>query len=303
MVTWDKREKAVASGRNRTGLDNLAAVETYNVRVSRRLLRGHGISELSEHIVNVYLAVRDMVERGPDRRRKADDVIFSTMFLLRSCYVFEKGLVEVMRGHLSDSLTYLRDAVEAAGFVDVVRRDRPLARTWVEASTDEERYELYRKRFRTSRLFPDADPLMRRLGSLYDWASKAVHASPYSFALRFSVEQDGTVRQFAFGYMDFVKRPQEAERDVLSMFMTHISAHLAVLRVLARALRDVVERTTWDLHFNTAEGLFEAHRDRLTRILRPPAHRPSTELTAPVSMITPVRSMLWTPEAGRPVRS
>ena len=164
-----------------------------NFRTSRRLLRERGVYGLPEHVMGVYIALRDGAQRGSAARRTDDDVVFAVLFLLRSGYAFEKGLVEVMQVHLSDSLGHLRTAIEAAGFVDLVRRDRALARTWLEAADDEARYALYRKVFKTRRLFPKADPLMRQLSLMYDWASRiASHGSVYSFSTRLAVAQQGT---------------------------------------------------------------------------------------------------------------
>ncbi len=272
-----------------------------NFRTARKLLQHYGLYELPERITAVYTALRDSPQAGPVSRRGDDDIVFAAIFVMRSGYSFEKGLVEVMRVHLSDSWGYMRSAIEAAGFVDLVRRDHALARTWLGAGTDEAQYELYRKRFRMARLFPEADPLMRKLRAMYDWASRmASHGSPYSFSMRLLVAQQGTAQQIRFGYQD-VKRPGDIPGDVLTMFMVHINTHLTILQVFARALKDVIEKATWDLYFNTAEGLFDDGRRRLERVQNPRQRRVAG-LVVPASLITPVRARLWTPAPVRPAR-
>jgi hypothetical protein len=83
------------------------------------------------------------------------------------------------------------------------------------------------------------------------------------------------------------------------MFMMHINTHLNVLRVFGRALKDVIEKATWDLYFNTADGLFDNHRNRLALILKP-QHRQTGGLVVPELLIMPVRLTIWTP--GGPQR-
>jgi len=291
-VTAQARQK-------RTRLDRVAGMDVRNFRTSRRLLRETGVYELPERVMDVYTFLRDSTQRASTPRTTDDDVVFAVLFLLRSAYAFEKGLVEVMRVYLSDSMGYLRMAIESAGFVDVVRRDQKLARTWLDAGGNEARYALYRKKFGTKRMFPEADPLMRQLYVMYDWASRmASHGSLYAFSMRLVVAQEGTARQFKFGYQD-VKDPKETWRDVLTMFMVHINNQLRVLQVFGRALKDVIEKATWDLYFNTAEGLFDHYRDRLAPILNPKRPRVGG-LVVPVPLIVPARPAIWTPGGSLP---
>ncbi len=283
----------------RTGLDRFVGMDLRNFRTSRRLLREHGVYELSERVMGAYTALRDGAQRATTPRRTDDDVVFAVLFLLRSGYAFEKGLVEVMQVHLSDSFGHLRTAIEAAGFADLVRRDRALARTWLESADDEARYALYRRIFRTRQLFPKADPLMQQLVPMYDWASRmAAHGSVYSFSTRLAVAQQGTAWRFEYGYQD-AKHPEETWRDVLTMFMVHINNHLRVLTVFGRALKDVIEKRVWDLHFNTADGLFDHHRDQLAPILLNEQRQQAGGLIMPVQLIMAVRPAIWTPGPPR----
>lgn len=285
--------------RERTGLDRLVGTDLANFRTSRRLFRENGLYELPERVTGVYTALRESVERAKANPRQVDDdVTFAMLFLMRSAYAFERGLVEVMQVHLSDSFGHLRSALEAAGFADLVRRDRSLAGTWLDAANDEARYDLYRKKFRTNRMFPEADPPMRQIRLMYDWASRmASHGSVYSFSTRLDVVREGAGVRFNYRYHD-VRRPEDVPRDVLAIFMVHINTHLAVLQVFARALKDVIEKAVWDLHFNTAEVLFEGHRDRLAPILAPGTAAPGG-LAIPPPLMVLVRAPIWTP-GGRP---
>jgi len=83
------------------------------------------------------------------------------------------------------------------------------------------------------------------------------------------------------------------------MFMVHINTHLRVLPVFGRALKDVIEKAVWDLHFNTADGLFDQYRDRLAPMLNPRS-RPAGGLIVPASsLIVSARPAIWTPGSPR----
>lgn len=103
----------------RTGLDRFVGMDLRNFRTSRRLLRDNHLYDLPQRVTGVYTATRESVQHATTQRKTDDDVFFAVLFLLRSAYAFEKGIVEVMRLHLGDSYGYLRSAIEAAGFADL----------------------------------------------------------------------------------------------------------------------------------------------------------------------------------------
>jgi len=61
----------------------------------------------------------------------------------------------------------------------------------------------------------------------------------------------------------------------------------------------VIEKAVWDLHFNTADGLFDQYRDRLAPMLNPRS-RPAGGLIVPASsLIVSARPAIWTPGSPR----
>jgi hypothetical protein len=207
-----------------------------NYRHQRRYVREVGAYPAGTFAIEVYEAWRGIVNASSVSQR--DDIVFGVIFFMRNQYLLEKGLTEILRLHFVDALGLARQVIEGAAFADRVHRHPHLAMIWLRAVKDDGRYAVYRKKFAAGKLFPEDDPLMRTLGSWFDWASKHIHGSTFSFGPRFTTNSvsDGNA-QFLFNYVD-VRDRASGPADLMRMYLAYLTMHLATFDVFARVFAD-----------------------------------------------------------------
>ena len=93
------------------------------------------------------------------------------------------GLLSLFRGHATDPLFFIRQAVETCAFAVRIRQHPHLLQVWAEASKNAKSYKKYQGKFTQRGLFPDTDTLLMQLYDRYDFASKLMHSSVYSVSL------------------------------------------------------------------------------------------------------------------------
>lgn len=248
-------------------LERLHDKEEHNFAAARALLAEHGTYELLGTATECYALMAQMVSVSgiPETR---DDMEFAFICSLRSRYYLQKGCLEIMRGHSGDGLGQLRQAVEAAGVADLVRRQPKFAQRWIESIQDEAHYKTYLGTFNSGQFFPDTDPMMVKLKVAYDIAAKRSHPSPHAFASRLSVTPVNTAgeQDFSYSFFDF-SDPQEAQSTVLQAFLLTVGTHAIVLDVYQRALAISMARdvNNWNLRRNALEAALGVQRARLDR--------------------------------------
>ncbi len=247
-------------------LDRMREYEEENFRTSHAAL-GETYGLLADTL-GLYDLLGELVHASKVPPR--DEIVAGVMFLLGSHYMLEKGVLELMRAHLSDSFSYARTAIEQAGFADLVRRDPKLAMKWISAANDPTAYKEYRDAFATGKAFPKDDPLMQELYARYDFASKQMHASLHSYALRLRTIRDhstGTV-ELKYAYFDI-----REVSDLTRMFLWTIDTHFKIIQVFAIVFGEAVrhDKQRWDLRYNAFEATLAVHRERWKPLIFPQA--------------------------------
>jgi hypothetical protein len=184
-----------------------------------------------------------------------------SLLFLSAAYQLEKGCLECLRGHLTDSFQATRRAIEAAAFGARIARHPHLARLWFEASKDNDTYDDYREKFAPKKIFPADDELLARLKARWDHASRVSHSSSYSVARRSSIhlEEDSLGFEFVVFEIDDEDRSEPA-RTLLFILDTH----LGVLRVFESVFSDQLgfRLRSWEVRKNALDAKLAAYKER-----------------------------------------
>jgi len=264
---WGRNDAATSPPPRSGQLDDrqsrLANLDEQNYRYQRRYLLDAGAYPVGGVAIAAYETMREIVSASQVARR--DDIVFGIIFLLRSQYALEKGLTEILRLHFTDTMGIIRQVTEGAAFADRVRRHPHLAGTWLDAATDEKRYDVYREKFAPGKLFPTDDPPLKILGTWFDWASKHIHGSPFAFGMPLSmVSTRSGDQQLVFSYVD-VKDAARGPVDLVRMYLAYLTVHLAALDVYVRLFNDALqpERDRWDMVYHQFDSTLAEYKRRL----------------------------------------
>lgn len=99
-------------------------------------------------------------------------------------------MLEILRLHGGDAYHMLRQAIEAAGSADLVRREPNLTKVWLAAGNNDQAYRQYKDAFNTNDLLPLNDDLTKELRAWYRRASKLAHGSIFGVANRLRIDRE-----------------------------------------------------------------------------------------------------------------
>ena len=149
-------------------IDQVREAEEANYRNARGVL-GESVS-LVQELVDLYKLFGEMIKQsgvGSD-----DEIVAASTFLLACQYQLAVGALALVRGHLTDSFSYARKAIELCAFAARVKRHPHLAMVWLSAGRDDASYEKYREKFSGDKLFPKDHTILEKLRKAYDHCSK-----------------------------------------------------------------------------------------------------------------------------------
>lgn len=215
-------------------LDEIHDKEANNFEVSRGIIGPNGLA-LVEEFRRLY---KVLAEREASADLPEQDEISVTHFLVEAESRLILAVLSIFRLHCSDAAVHTRRAIEAAGFLVAIRKDKPLFTTWLNARDDAARYKEYRDAFRTGSVLnaKSGDPLVRHLRKLYDRCSVLSHPTTSSFAGRVrSVETAETQQSAVFSFFDV---PPDGGLQMASSFASTLEAHLAILGLLTQSYLD-----------------------------------------------------------------
>jgi hypothetical protein len=199
-----------------------------------------------------------------------DDRIFLGITMLQRCrYGLDKGVLEAFRLHWKDSYHPLRQSIEAAGAVDLIRRRPNLVKPWLAAGKNDTAYTTFLDTFPTAEILPRTDTLTAELRKWYGRSARLGHSSIYGFVQRLVItDRDPQNRRTTgFGYFDGADKKDalETAAQVVAHYRNHLQVHLLIQRVFARALEPALQhdRATWDAAHAAASDALDAVLARL----------------------------------------
>lgn len=165
------------------------------------------------------------------------------------------GILTLLRGYRVNSLFHLRKAIELCTFAAKMARHPAMSRTWMQAADSDEEWEKFRDTFK--RLFPEDDRELTFLKIPHDFASEAMHSSVKAVAHYLAAEHK-TDAIPNIGTFDI-----RTEAVLIASFITTVDAHLTILTVFERILKDYAPGiTVWSQELYNAKAAFTAEHQR-----------------------------------------
>ncbi len=245
-------------------IDQIGEAEEANFQTAKTHLRDS--VSLVQDLVDLYKLLAEMVKKSGVEPR--DEIITAAQFLLACRYQLTLGALAALRGHLTDSFSFARKAIEFCAFAARVKKHPHLAMVWLRAADGEAAYEKYREKFSPGKLFPEDHVVLGELGDRYDQCSKRFHPSIYSVASHIKVERTSTDFNMTFDYFELKDTdPSEPVRT----FLWIIDTHFGIVRVFEEVLADVVahDRKKWEVRRNAVDGKIGVHKARWKAIIKP----------------------------------
>lgn len=241
-------------------LDEVREAEEANYQQVREKLGD--VLALVEDMAGLYRLLGELLEDVKPR----DEIVAGMTFLLGCRYQLTIASLHIARGHLLDSHQATRRAIELAAFAARVKREPAAALLWLKAYESDADWKAYRKQFKPEAIFPDTDPILRRLYERYDQCSKLSHPSVYSLATQVGAER--TAEKFSVRMNYFQVRDDDPSEPLLT-FLLCLDTHRGILQAFEQVLDEAValDRARWEVRRNAVEAAWIIQRDRLRAII------------------------------------
>ncbi len=243
-------------------IEKLRIADQNNFEVAWRSMGDSGT--LVEDLVELYAYLGDLVKRSGVV--PSDEIVAGSMFLLACRYQLVVGAITAVRGHLNDSGYFTRKAIELCAFAVRIKNDPTLAMKWLTAWKDGSSYKEFRKEFRSKKLFPMGHELLRQLYDRYDFWSKMVHPSVFSFGGHVEATRGQDVFELEYSYSQLRDAdPSEPIRTFLSI----VDTHFGILRVFEEILSDVItfDKAGWEVRRNAVDAKLAVHKHKWREVL------------------------------------
>ncbi len=245
-------------------LEHIRQSEDHNYSLARQAVGDS--ATLVEDLLGLYKLLAEMIENSGVPPH--DEIVAGSTFLLGCRYQLTIGSLNILRGHLTDSFFFLRKAIELCAFAVRVKRHPHLAMEWLCAGSDEAAYEQYRKKFASSKIFPDDHALLCQLQERYDDCSRRAHSSVYSLAHHCKPKEGESKFTINFNYFEL---SNEDRSEPIRTLLYTIDTHLGILRVFEDVLSDAIghDRVRWDLQRNAVDAKIGVHKGKWKTVIMP----------------------------------
>jgi hypothetical protein len=246
-----------------TNITELGPKEAENQAKATTYLKASAL--LIGDVESLYLGITPLVKfPGGDLDSPDQLLLFVTLAcnqLMMSRMLFTKSVIAALRMYQGDALTHLRRAIETCAFTARMSKDRSLCKVWAEASFDDNKYNAYRKAFRTQDVFPkkghvDFNPLLSALKDTFDLASKQLHGSVYGMANHFhAVPKDRNAPNTR--NINFFDMPPESFPSTYFMIL---GTHLTILDLFGQMFEPhLTDFPKWKADYDATKGRVGRH--------------------------------------------
>jgi|GEM_PF-3111481 len=253
-------------------IDVIREYEEHNYQATQALIGD--TSNLTELVSSLY----DMFPLGfKESKLPPDDrYIAPILFALACQYELVSAALSASRGHLSGAFQATRRAIESCAFGRRVGIHPHLALVWLKAADSDDAYKTYQEKFSgEGKLFPADDPLMTKLYERYDYASKQIHSSIYSFAQRIEkIEDDKTVN---LNYQYFEINSGDISEPVRTLLWVW-DTHFGIVKVFANVLADVLKpiKKPWRIRVDSVDTALACHKNKWRNVVLSSENNAST---------------------------
>jgi hypothetical protein len=231
-----------------TDITELSPKEAQNQEKATKYLKAAAL--LIGDVESLYSGITPLVRLPGGNLDSPDQLaLFVTLAcnqLMMSRMLFTKSVIAALRMYQGDALTHLRRAIETCAFTVRMSKHPNLCKVWSEAAFNDERYNPYRKAFRTEGVFPkkghaDFNPLLTLLKDGFDFASKQLHGSVYGMANHFQLVPKGTNTPTARNVNFFDMPPESFPSTYFIILTTHLTILALYGEVFQPHLTDFAE--------------------------------------------------------------
>lgn len=223
-------------------------------------------ASLLEDVGDCYSLTLAALENANPRPDKA--LFMATVhFILETQRQLVVAGITMMCGHLSESFSATRRAIEICGHTDYMHRHPELVPVWRDSWQDEAKRKEYRKHFGNFRaIMSRHDTVLDDLYERFAYCSNRAHPSWQSMAGRFSTITQDDRATLRLGYFEI---SQADESEPARTLLWTVQTHRKILDVFARRLADDLDsvRTEWDDALQRVNDKFFAHRQHWAPIL------------------------------------
>ena len=243
-------------------IEEVRQAEDANYSIATKQL-GESAS-LIQDLVDLYALLGDYLEKSELAGR--DEYVCAMDSILACRYQLSMGALSLLRGHLTDSDSFTRKAIEFCGFAAHIKAHPHLGMVWLKAGDDDDSYKSYLKQFRVKKLFPKSDPLLKELYERYNWCSKQSHPSVYSICRHIEVEPKDEVINIKFQYFEL---KQGDASEPVRTFIWLVDTHFGIVRVFEKILSDIIDTDSvrWELRRNSVDGKIVMCKDKWKNIV------------------------------------
>jgi hypothetical protein len=216
-----------------------------------------------QDVANLYSLLSDFIKEYGHPR---DEIIAALQFLLACRYQLNLGAITALRGHLTDSFSYIRKAIEFCAFANRINNEPRLALIWLSAGDEEKSYKIYRSEFSQKKIFPKNNQKLKVLYDRFDQCSKSIHPSLFSLARHIKVEKTNDLLTINFRVAELLENDlSEPIRTILWI----VDIHFKILEVFEEILKEIVDcdRKRWEVWRNGLEAKIEIHKERWKAII------------------------------------
>jgi len=247
-------------------IQKVRIAEDHNYLESRKHL-GDTVS-LIQDLVELYDLIPEIVKGAKIEINNKNILIIN--FILACRYYLTIGALTCLRGHLTDSLYFIRSAVEIAGFAQRIEKQPQLAQVWLDSIDNDESYEVYKKKFRVRKLFPKGHKLLNELYQRYKFCAQTTHPSFYQFARRMVIAHNENKMSIGMNYCELKNDDlSEPIRTLLSI----ADIHFRIIQIFEDIFNKEInaDRIRWDLNKNSVEAKLEYHKEKWKQFCQGPS--------------------------------
>ena len=235
-----------------TILEALVDVDVANFGTARSIL-GEDF-DLVEDFRRAYGILANLVVPPPDKGQQ--QVLLTIVGLSAvACRELVFGMASLLRAHRADSWMHLRRAIEASAVAAKISKHPHMAKIWMDARLGKSQYEKFRNTF--TKLFPDDDPLLVKLGDRYGHCSRSMHASVYGTVSHVTI---GSKKEMNISLTDL-----PPDHSLVSSFYAALFMHVLMLKLFAQSLRAFISkdgRKVWKARIKELETRLQSFHDK-----------------------------------------
>ncbi|MFZ5447862.1 MAG: hypothetical protein ACOZFS_04405 [Thermodesulfobacteriota bacterium] len=240
-------------------IEEVRKTEDKNYLESRKLL-GETVS-LIHDLINLYDLIGEIIEDSKIKAKKESVAAFK--FMLACRYYLMIGTLACLRGHLTDSFSFTRNAIEVSGYAFKVKKHPHLTKILIDAANHNESYLIFNQKYKIGKTFAIKNDILQRLYKCYEYCFKSIHPSIYSFDKRVTFHriEESIIINISF---DNFELKNNYPSDLIRTFLWIIHTHFTIIELFEEIFKNVIKTSEikWDFNSNSVKEKIQFHKTK-----------------------------------------